>query len=227
MATSTEPAVRSVAPHNRLIGPMPKIGIRPAIDGRRKGVRESLERQTLEMAAGRGAPARSRGCATRTACRSSAWSRRPASAAWPRRRRRRRSSSARASASSLTVTPVLVLRRRDDGHEPAHAEGGVGLQRHRAAGRRLPRRGARRPQPEGPAGLRHLRARRAGPRRRHDSRRTSRRSCCASRGPGSPSPRCAASRTCRWAAPRWASPARSSTTTSSRTTSACASRRST
>ncbi len=37
-------------PRNRLVGPMPKIGIRPAIDGRRKGVRESLEAQTLAMA---------------------------------------------------------------------------------------------------------------------------------------------------------------------------------
>ncbi|MGB7539649.1 MAG: L-fucose isomerase [Anaerolineales bacterium] len=37
-------------PHNRLVGRMPKIGIRPAIDGRRKGVRESLEAQTLAMA---------------------------------------------------------------------------------------------------------------------------------------------------------------------------------
>ncbi|HQC41856.1 MAG TPA: L-fucose isomerase, partial [Verrucomicrobiota bacterium] len=37
-------------PANRLIGRMPKIGIRPAIDGRRRGVRESLEVQTMEMA---------------------------------------------------------------------------------------------------------------------------------------------------------------------------------
>jgi len=28
----------------------PKIGIRPAIDGRRGGVRESLEQQTMDMA---------------------------------------------------------------------------------------------------------------------------------------------------------------------------------
>jgi L-fucose/D-arabinose isomerase len=35
---------------NRLIGRMPKIGIRPTIDGRRKGVRESLEKQTMDMA---------------------------------------------------------------------------------------------------------------------------------------------------------------------------------
>ncbi len=37
-------------PHNRLIGSMPKIGIRPTIDGRRQGVRESLEEQTMNMA---------------------------------------------------------------------------------------------------------------------------------------------------------------------------------
>ena len=39
-----------IPPHNRLIGDMPKIGIRPTIDGRRKGVRESLEDQTMGMA---------------------------------------------------------------------------------------------------------------------------------------------------------------------------------
>ena len=35
---------------SRLIGNPPKIGIRPTIDGRRKGVRESLEEQTMNMA---------------------------------------------------------------------------------------------------------------------------------------------------------------------------------
>jgi len=34
----------------RLHGTLPKVGIRPAIDGRRKGVRESLEEQTMNMA---------------------------------------------------------------------------------------------------------------------------------------------------------------------------------
>ena len=34
----------------RLTGTLPKIGIRPVIDGRRKGVRESLEEQTMNMA---------------------------------------------------------------------------------------------------------------------------------------------------------------------------------
>ncbi len=37
-------------PKNRLIGRLPKIGIRPAIDGRMRGVRESLEAQTMNMA---------------------------------------------------------------------------------------------------------------------------------------------------------------------------------
>lgn len=35
---------------NRLRGSLPKIGIRPAINGRQEGVRESLEDQTMNMA---------------------------------------------------------------------------------------------------------------------------------------------------------------------------------
>lgn len=37
-------------PQNRLVGQMPKVGIRPTIDGRLGGVRESLEEQTMAMA---------------------------------------------------------------------------------------------------------------------------------------------------------------------------------
>ncbi|MCB0255879.1 MAG: L-fucose isomerase [Anaerolineae bacterium] len=37
-------------PKNRLVGALPKIGIRPTIDGRLGGVRESLEDQTMAMA---------------------------------------------------------------------------------------------------------------------------------------------------------------------------------
>ncbi len=37
-------------PTNRYQGSMPKVGIRPTIDGRRRGVRESLEEQTMNMA---------------------------------------------------------------------------------------------------------------------------------------------------------------------------------
>ena len=38
------------APANRLVGDMPKVGIRPTIDGRLQGVRESLEKTTMNMA---------------------------------------------------------------------------------------------------------------------------------------------------------------------------------
>jgi L-fucose isomerase len=42
--------IKKTAPVNRLRGSMPKVGIRPVIDGREKGVRESLEVQTMNMA---------------------------------------------------------------------------------------------------------------------------------------------------------------------------------
>jgi len=35
---------------NRLIGHLPKVGIRPVIDGREYGIWESLEEQTMNMA---------------------------------------------------------------------------------------------------------------------------------------------------------------------------------
>lgn len=43
-------SIRTNPPTNRLIGELPRIGIRPTIDGRRRGVRESLEGFTMEMA---------------------------------------------------------------------------------------------------------------------------------------------------------------------------------
>jgi L-fucose isomerase len=42
--------LRTLPAVNRLVGKMPKVGIRPAIDGRRKGVRESLEDVTMGLA---------------------------------------------------------------------------------------------------------------------------------------------------------------------------------
>ncbi len=42
--------LETTPPTNRLGGSMPKIGIRPTIDGRLGGVRESLEVQTMNMA---------------------------------------------------------------------------------------------------------------------------------------------------------------------------------
>ena len=48
MALTSE--VTSSVASKRLVGEYPKIGIRPAIDGRRRGVRESLEEQTMAQA---------------------------------------------------------------------------------------------------------------------------------------------------------------------------------
>ena len=42
--------LQPVQPRDRLHGGLPKVGIRPTIDGRRRGVRESLEDKTMEMA---------------------------------------------------------------------------------------------------------------------------------------------------------------------------------
>ncbi|MBN1543226.1 L-fucose isomerase, partial [candidate division KSB1 bacterium] len=47
---SKDQEFKTTAPVQRLVGTLPKIGIRPVIDGRRKGVRESLEDQTMGMA---------------------------------------------------------------------------------------------------------------------------------------------------------------------------------
>ena len=44
------PKITSNHPVNRLRGDLPKIGIRPTIDGRLGGVRESLESVTMGMA---------------------------------------------------------------------------------------------------------------------------------------------------------------------------------
>src|SRR5512146_3349628 len=46
LTSETIPSIKS----KRLVGEFPKIGIRPAIDGRRRGVRESLEEQTMAQA---------------------------------------------------------------------------------------------------------------------------------------------------------------------------------
>jgi L-fucose isomerase len=42
--------MKTIGPENRYQGRLPKIGIRPVIDGRRRGIRESLEEQTMNMA---------------------------------------------------------------------------------------------------------------------------------------------------------------------------------
>jgi len=50
MASNNSSALKVNRPVNRLIGDMPKVGIRPTIDGRLQGVRESLETTTMNMA---------------------------------------------------------------------------------------------------------------------------------------------------------------------------------
>jgi L-fucose isomerase len=48
--SSTRDTMKLNPPVNRLVGDMPKVGIRPTIDGRLQGVRESLEKTTMNMA---------------------------------------------------------------------------------------------------------------------------------------------------------------------------------
>ncbi len=47
---TNQATLKTNPPTNRLVGDMPKVGIRPTIDGRLGGVRESLEEQTMAMA---------------------------------------------------------------------------------------------------------------------------------------------------------------------------------
>lgn len=42
-------SIKATAPINRLVGEMPKVGIRPTIDVRLQGVRESLDKTTMNM----------------------------------------------------------------------------------------------------------------------------------------------------------------------------------
>ena len=140
---------------DRLIGGFPKIGIRPAIDGRRKGVRESLEAQTMGMARAtaaflsanlrypNGQPVE---CVLADTCIGGV-----AEAAQTADKFNRAGVGL-----SITVIAMLVLRLRDDGYGSADPESGVGFQRHRAPGRGLPGGGAGSSQPERPACLQHL-----------------------------------------------------------------------
>ena len=125
----------------------PRIGIRPTIDGRRKGVRESLEEQTMNMAKSvadlftsnlrypDGVPVEvviadttigrvheAQACAAQV----------------PRQQR----------GPDRDGDPVLVLRHRDHRHGPGDAARHLGLQRHRASRRRVPGRRPGRPRPD-------------------------------------------------------------------------------
>ena len=82
---------------------------------------------------------------------------------------------------------LLVLRLRDDGHGPGHAQGDLGLQRDRAARRGLSGRRRWPATPEGTARLRHLRARRAGSGDTAIPADVQAKDSCASPAPGWPS----------------------------------------
>ena len=129
----------------RFVGDWPKIGIRPAIDGRQHGVRESLEGQTRAMARARrtsSGPTSATLTARRSRCVIADHYIGGVSEAAKGAEKFRREGVGRLAHGHA----LLVLRLRDDGHGPAHAQGGLGLQRHRAARRGLPGGGPRRPQ---------------------------------------------------------------------------------
>ena len=210
-------------PHNRLVGQLPKIGIRPAIDGRRRGVRESLEDQTMAMA---------QSVAT-LLTREPAPRQRPAGRMRDCRHLHRR--RGRGGADGREVRPrgrgrvahrdtLLVLWLRDHGHGPLSPKAVWGFNgTERPGAVYLAAVLAAHNQKGLPAfGIYGQDVQDSGDAR---SPPTCRRSCCGSPAPGWRSPACAASPTWRWAASRWASPARSSTTASSRTTWACGSNR--
>ena len=118
-------------PAFQLRGDLPKVGIRPAIDGRRKGIREGLEAQTMGMAKAVAALIESElkhpcgGCGVR-------------GEVFAGKRGAHRDGYA-----------LLVLRLGDAGHGPPAPEGDLGLQRHGAAGRGVLGLGPGRAQPEG------------------------------------------------------------------------------
>ncbi len=211
-------------PGNRLVGEMPKIGIRPTIDGRWEGVRESLEDQTMAMA--------------QTAARLLEENLRHPNGL----------------PVECVIADTLHRRRgrsRPDRREIRPRGRGRLPHRHPLPGAMAPRRWTWTPtcpRPSGALTAPSARARSTWPpcwprttrracpplasmgatcrmRATRPSPRTSRKSCSSSPGPDWPWPACAASPTSRWAASRWASPARSSIPASLRATWACASSR--
>ena len=139
-----------------LIGSLPKIGIRPTIDGRRQGVRESLEGQVMNLAktAAKFLSANLRypngrhvQCVIADTCIGGV-----AEAAACAEKFAREGVGV-----SLTVTPCWCYGSETMDMDPLMPKAVWGLQRHRTARRGLSSRRARRPQSEGLARLQHLR----------------------------------------------------------------------
>ena len=192
---------------NPLFKKLPKIGIRPAIDGRLGGVRESLETQTMDLAKSvarligeklrypNGKPVE---CVIADTCIGGVAEAAACAEKFARE----------GVGLSLTVTPCWCYGSETMDMDSADSQSGVGFQRHGAARRGLSGGGAGRPFAKGIARLRHLRTRRAGRRRQDDSRPTCRKKFCASVAPAWPSPSMRGKSYLAWAAFRWALPAR-------------------
>ena len=217
-------AEKGVSLTNRLVGSLPKVGIRPAIDGRRKGVRESLEDQTMGMARAVaklisdhlrhscGAPVE---CVIADTCIGGV-----AEAA------RAAEKFAREGVGvSLTVTPCWCYGSETMDMDPLLPKAVWGFNGTERPARSIWRRcwpgTARRDCPPSASTAATCRTPATA-----KSPSTSAKRFSASSAPGWPPPRCAESPISRWATSRWASPARWSTTTFSSATSACGSRRS-
>ncbi len=168
-------------------GNLPKIGIRPTIDGRLGGVRESLEDQTMNLAR-RVAQLLSENLrypdGTPVACvisESCIGGVAEASACDELFRREN-------VGVSLTVTPCWCYGFGDDGHGPDPSQSGLGLQRHRTSRRGVSGRRPGRPHAERAAGVWDLRTRCPGRRRPDDPGGRPAESCSASPAAAWPSP---------------------------------------
>ena len=209
MTDGKNPVLEVVPPACRLQGGLPKIGIRPTIDGRRGGVRECLEGQTMGMA--RAAAKLIRGnlrhpngqpveCVIADTCIGGV-----AEAAGAEKFARE------GVGVSLTVTPCWCYGSETMDMDPLTLKAVWGFN------------GTERPGAVYLAAVLAAHNQKGLPafgiygrdvqdRKRHRaSPPTSRRRSCASPAPASPPPGCAASPTSPSAASRWASPAPSST----------------
>ena len=168
-------------PVHRLRGSLPKIGIRPVIDGRRKGIREALEEQTMGLARAAKAFLEANlrhSCGLPVECviadTTIGGFKEAADCA---------EKFARENVGvSLTVTPCWCYGSETMDMDPPHPQGCVGLQRHRAPRRGVSGGGPGRACPEGRARLRHLRPRRAGRRQQRNSRRCKRKAAAVCQG---------------------------------------------
>ena len=143
----------------RLIGQYPVIGIRPTIDARGGAldVRASLENQTMNMARSAAALFEKHlrypdGQPVRVVLADTTIGRVPEAAASADKFRRE------GVDITLTVTPCWCYGAETMDMDPPDHQRRVGLQRHRAAGRGVPRQRSCDPRAEGPTGFRNLRA---------------------------------------------------------------------